>query len=388
MTSPTAEQALHGGPRRIVELAARALGYEAGRAALVEGNLLRTVATAGQVSNEAERMLRNMALSVVDGEAMASDDAVGVPLRTQGGKVVGTLCVAGGGSAREELEPLEVLEAFASVLADQLELLKHVSRMETDHNASDELSRAISDGQLRPWYQPVLRLETRELVGFEALVRWHRPTGQVERPAGFIGLAEQSGLVTRLDMSVLDQACADLARWREVRPDLRLNVNFSGRHLDDGRWVEDVHERVTRAGVPPQNLDIELTETARPADVVRGTRQLQTLRDLGYTLWFDDFGTGWSELQHLVQLPVDGIKIDRFFADALGSRADAIVKALVLAARELGLSTTIEGISRPEHAERAQELGCEYAQGYLWSQPLPASEVDERLTSDDFALGG
>ena len=388
MPSPSVEQALHGGPRRIVELAARALGFEAGRAALVEGNLLRTVATAGHVTTDAERMLRNMALSVVDGASLTEGDAVGVPLRTQGGTIVGTLCLAGGGTARDDLDPLEVLEAFGAVLADQLELLRHVTRMEADHTASDELSSAIAEGQVRPWYQPVLRLATREVVGFEALARWHRPNGQVERPAAFLGLAEQSGLVTRLDMTVLERACTDLAGWLELRPALRLNVNFSGRHLDDVRWVENLHARVTACGVPPQNVDVELTETARPADVVRGTRQLQALREHGYTVWFDDFGTGWSELQHLVQLPVDGLKIDRFFADALGSRADAVVRALVTAAQELGLSTTIEGISRPEHADRAQELGCEFAQGYLWSQPISVDEVTARLASDDLSFGG
>jgi len=245
-----------------------------------------------------------------------------------------------------------------------------------DDVAVGELRRAIAEGEVRPWYQPILRLATRELVGFEALARWHRPSGIVELPGAFIGLAEEAGLVTTLDLTVLDQAAADLARWRERRPDLRMSVNFSARHLDDPAWVDTVHMRTTTHGVPPSNIDVELTESARPRDLARGSEQLARLRELGYAVWFDDFGTGWSELTHLVDVPVDGIKIDRFFTERLGGRADAVVRALLQVAAELGLATTIEGISTTDQAERALALGCDLAQGFLWSVPLDRDEAD------------
>ena len=245
-----------------------------------------------------------------------------------------------------------------------------------DDVAIGELRRAIAEGEVRPWYQPILRLATRELVGFEALARWHRPSGIVELPGAFIGLAEEAGLVTTLDLTVLDQAAADLARWRDRRPDLRMSVNFSARHLDDPAWVDTVHTCTTRHRVPPGNIDIELTESARPRDLARGSEQLARLRELGYAVWFDDFGTGWSELTHLVDVPVDGIKIDRFFTERLGGRADSVVRALLQVAAELGLATTIEGISTTEQAERALALGCDLAQGFLWSMPLDHPEAD------------
>jgi EAL domain-containing protein (putative c-di-GMP-specific phosphodiesterase class I) len=248
---------------------------------------------------------------------------------------------------------------------------------------SDELHLALDRGEVRPWYQPIMRLATAELVGFEALARWHRPSGLVELPGAFIGLAEETGLVTRLDQAILDGAACDLAGWRETRPDLRISVNLSGRHLDEEGWVDDLHALVTRHAVPPANLDIELTESARPRDLPQAAQQLSRLRDLGYAVWFDDFGTGWSELTHLVDVPVDGIKIDRFFTERLGGRADAVVRALLGVAADLGLATTIEGVATQEQADRALELGCDLAQGYLWSPPLSRSETEALLAGSD-----
>jgi EAL domain-containing protein (putative c-di-GMP-specific phosphodiesterase class I) len=203
----------------------------------------------------------------------------------------------------------------------------------------------------------------------------------VELPGAFIDLAEQTGLVTRLDLAILDRAAADLARWREGRPDLRMSVNFSGRHLDDEGWADAVHTLVTRRGVPPENLDLELTESSRPRDLARGSAQLSCLRELGYAVWFDDFGTGWSELTHLVDVPVDGIKIDRFFTERLGGRADPVVRALLQVAADLDLATIIEGVSTTEQAERALDLGCNLAQGFLWSRPLTREATEELLAS-------
>ena len=250
-----------------------------------------------------------------------------------------------------------------------------------DDLAVADLSRAIAEGEVRPWYQPIVRLATGELLGFEALARWHRGWGMVELPGAFIGLAEEAGLVTTLDLTVLDQAAADLARWRESRPDLRVSVNFSARHLDDPDWVDTVHARTTAHGAPPGNVDLEITESARPRDLVRGVEQLARLQGLGYAVWFDDFGTGWSELTHLVDVPVDGIKIDRFFTERLGGRADAVVRALLQIAAELGLSTTIEGIATTEQAERALALGCDRGPGFLWSKPLARGDADSWVAS-------
>lgn len=380
------ESSLHGGPRRIVELTARTLGVRAARATVLRDDTALVVSGASSADAAVDAALAGATAQILAGRAVTDPDACGVPLRSATGTLVGALCAAGGLVGRDDPETEGVLAAFAGVLGDQLDLLERVGRLRRDERAPAELSLAIAAGELRPWYQPIVRLATRELVGFEALARWHRPSGEVQPPATFIGLAEETGLVTRLDLAILDRAAGDLARWREHRPDLRLSVNFSGLHLDDNGWVDAVHDTVTRRGVPPDNVDLELTESARPADVAGGADGLERLRGLGYAIWFDDFGSGWSELKQLVQVPVDGIKIDRFFAEALGGRADGVVRALVQAAADLRLATTIEGISRPEHAERALALGCEFAQGYLWSRPVPPDQVDALLASADLVL--
>jgi EAL domain-containing protein (putative c-di-GMP-specific phosphodiesterase class I) len=389
MAASSGEPLDNGGPRRIVELTARLLGLPAARATLLAGRQPLVVAGAGPLDDETERLLRAVTDEVLAGGVVVRTNACGAPLRSPGGDVVGALCAAGARdprSRRDDPDAESVVTALAAVLADQLALLERVGLLRGDEAARVALTEAIDSGDVRPWYQPIVRLGTRELIGFEALARWHRTSGEIESPATFIGLAEETGLITRLDLAVLDAATADLARWRERRPALRLNVNFSGRHLADDGWVDAVHETVTRRGVPPANVDIELTESARPEDVVLGAERLQRLRTLGYTVWLDDFGTGWSELMHLVQVPVDGIKIDRFFAEALGGGGDAVVRALVGAAEEMGLATTIEGISRPEHAERALALGCDLAQGYLWSPPVPVADVDALVGSGESVL--
>ena len=383
MTANPPEPSLHGGPRRIVELAARALGFASGQATLLEDDGRQVVVTVGPVGDTEEQLFDQVADDVLAQRLVATDDAAGVALLDGDGEVVGSLAVLGRGPEPwlEGTDIEAVLRAFADVLGDQLDLMHHIRRLRVDGSATEDLSRAIDGGEIIPWYQPVLQMTTGDLIGFEALARWQRPTGQIERPGSFIGLAEESGLITRLDLAVMAQAMQDLSRWTELRPDLRMSVNFSGRHLSNPSWADEVHALAQRAGVSPDNVDVELTETARPDNITSGAEQLRRLQELGYAIWLDDFGTGWSELQHLVQLPVDGVKIDRFFAEALGGRADAVVRALTKAAEELGLGTTIEGISQPEHATRAIALGCDIAQGFLYSRPLPAAAAEQLVRS-------
>ena len=194
--------------------------------------------------------------------------------------------------------------------------------------------------------------QDRRAVGFEA-----RPLaaslGRGRAPRGLHRPGRGDRADHRLDLAILDRATADLARWLGERPALRLSVNLSGLHLDHERWVDKVHAIVNRHGVPAANLDVELTESARPRDLALGERQIGRLRELGYAVWFDDFGTGWSRLAHVVQVPVD----DRFFTARLGGRGDAVVRALLRLAEELGLATTIEGVERPDQAAQAR-LGC------------------------------
>src|SRR5699024_2120466 len=135
-------------------------------------------------------------------------------------------------------------------------------------------------------------------------------------------------------------------------------------------------------GIAATSVDLEITETARPDDLRTSLVLLTGFRNRGYTVWFDDFGSGWSALQDLIRLPVGGIKLDRSFAEQLGTPVDdALVGALASAASQVGLKVTIEGIQTPLQLDRARALGCHFAQGYLWSPPIPAAEITQRLSA-------
>ncbi len=240
------------------------------------------------------------------------------------------------------------------------------------------MARAVRDGEIIPWFQPVVDLRTGDIVGLEALARWQRSDGQVDSPQAFIGVAERSTLILDVDFAVIGQALANLARWHRAMPALRLSLNLSGRHLDRPDWVDRVRGAVEAAGVSPSRVDLELTETARPADVGASRAAIQNARDAGFRVWLDDFGSGWSTLQELVSLPVDGIKLDRTFVRQLGHRGqEVVIRALISAASEIGLAITIEGIETSEEAALARAVGCDYAQGFLWSPAVPASAVDQ-----------
>lgn len=234
----------------------------------------------------------------------------------------------------------------------------------------------MAAGELRPWYQPIVDLATDRVVGAEALVRWHRPNGAVETPISFLPVAERSDLVLDIDRAILVQALADLAGWQQIRPGFRVSVNLSGRQLDRPELPSDVTAAVTAAGLAPGTIDLEITETTRPDDPTTNRAVVARLRELGYSVWFDDFGTGWSSLPELITMPIDGIKLDRRFADHLGTPVcDAVIGALVVAGDHVGFTVTVEGIEHREQAERARALGCHYGQGYWWSKPRPAAEI-------------
>lgn len=360
----------HGGAGRILVLASRTLRHADGVVAVAEADGLRVLTGVG----DAEALLPVAARAVAEGGVVREGGALAVPLHADDGRPVGALCLGAPDGAPDETAVLEALVGFAAVLSEQLDLLRQLGPPPAPE-AVARLEEAIDCGRVRAWFQPIVRLDGEGLVGFEALARWRDDDGEVARPGEFVPLAEQAGLVGRLDHAVLVDAVAHLAVWHRTDPRLRLSVNVSGRHLDDPGWLDGIDAVVRDAGVDPATLDLELTETVRPSDVVASVAELQRARTLGYAVWLDDFGTGWSELRHLVELPVDGVKVDRFFTEALGGRGDAVVRGVVQIAEELGLDTVVEGVSRPDHAQRAGALGCHLAQGFLWSPAVPPDEV-------------
>jgi diguanylate cyclase (GGDEF)-like protein/PAS domain S-box-containing protein len=241
------------------------------------------------------------------------------------------------------------------------------------------LRRALDRGELRAFYQPVVDLGTLRVTGFEALVRWQHPERGLLAPVHFVELAEEIGLIGRIDRWVLDQGCRQLGRWHTAtgRTDLFMSVNLSPRQLVQPDLVSVVGEALSTGGVRPDRLVVEITERA-VMEVGQATSDtLDALKGLGIRLAIDDFGTGYSSLAHLRSFPVDVLKIDRGFTGDLGQegREGTIAAAILSLGRALGLSMVAEGIERLDQLEALRALGCPYGQGYHFARPLPADEA-------------
>jgi diguanylate cyclase (GGDEF)-like protein/PAS domain S-box-containing protein len=250
-----------------------------------------------------------------------------------------------------------------------------VVRLETER----ALRHALERNELRLLYQPAVRLSDGELVGAEALLRWRHPARGLLGPHEFIDVAEETGLIVEMGDWVIEQACAELARERVVRPDgpVVLSVNLSGRQLARPELVEGIHRHLDVAGIPPSLLCLEVTESVLLDDVEASVAALHALKDVGVRLAVDDFGTGYSSLGYLKQFPFDQLKIDRAFVAGLGSSDadDAIVLAAVQMAHALGMEVVAEGVETEQQRDRARDLGCDLAQGFLFAPPGRAEDL-------------
>jgi diguanylate cyclase (GGDEF)-like protein len=250
-----------------------------------------------------------------------------------------------------------------------------------------ELSAALDNGELFMEYQPVIELKSGRTVGVEALLRWRHPRRGVLKPVDFLAIAESSGIVVQIGAWVMGEALQQLSGWRQRVPAaarLWTAVNVSTRQLASGDLVGAITKAIAASGLEPESLHIELTESA-VIDLVDWSRlALADLKRLGVILEIDDFGTGYSSLAYLKQLPIDGVKIDRAFVDGLGTdRRDAvIVEAIVSLAHALHLRVGAEGVENSRQAEWLGTLGCDCAQGYHWSAPLAAGDLEQWLGSN------
>jgi diguanylate cyclase (GGDEF)-like protein/PAS domain S-box-containing protein len=244
----------------------------------------------------------------------------------------------------------------------------------------NDLRRALRDGELFVVYQPVVELDTRALAGVEALVRWRHPTRGLVPPHHFIGVAEEAGLIDAIGQEVLQSACRDFARWRRELGDQaprQLAVNLSRAQLQLPGLVPEVRWVLEQNGLAPADLQCEVTESLAAQDE-RVQVTLRELKALGVRLSLDDFGTGYSSLACLHQLPVDTVKIDRSFV----SHAETVeyhrvlIEATIRVAQALGMSTVAEGIETEAQARLMQQLHCGRGQGYLFSAPMTAEELE------------
>jgi diguanylate cyclase (GGDEF)-like protein/PAS domain S-box-containing protein len=240
------------------------------------------------------------------------------------------------------------------------------------------LRRALDRDELRVVYQPIVDLTTGQVTGTEALARLQSPDESLLNPGEFIDVAEDSGLIVALGAAVLDRACAQHAQWQAGPLALqRVSVNLSPRQLADPGLVEQVTQALQGHRLSPEQLCLELTESAI-IDAGPGIkRSIEDLKELGVALALDDFGTGWSSLAYLRRFPVDIIKIDRSFVSGLGINDDdtELIRAVIGLAKALGLTTTAEGIETLAQARQLCELGCDFGQGFLYGRPALAADL-------------
>jgi diguanylate cyclase (GGDEF)-like protein/PAS domain S-box-containing protein len=243
-----------------------------------------------------------------------------------------------------------------------------------------EIERALANGELFLHYQPVVTLDTRRLLGAEALLRWRHPARDLLMPKDFIQVAEESGHVIELGRWVLQQACADWQRWRGetgAAPGLQLAVNVSGRHLQQGDLVGDVDRALRDSGLEPGCLILELTESTFMHNTEANLERLHDLKNLGVRLAIDDFGIGYSSLAYLHRFPIDILKIDRSFVSRIVADGEGpeLARAVVMLGQTLGLETIAEGIESDKQAAALLSLGCQAGQGFLFARPGAIEEL-------------
>ena len=241
-----------------------------------------------------------------------------------------------------------------------------------------ELRAGIDRGEIEPYYQPVVSLPSRELIGFEVLARWRHPELGLLGPAEFITLAEETGAIADLCWSLMRKACTDAREWPAH---LQLAINISPLQLQDRQLPERILQILVETGFAANRLEIEITETALVNDLEAARCALKSLQNLGVRIALDDFGTGYSSLYHLRELQFDKLKIDRSYVASipLGSERAKLVDAIIALGSSLGLVTTAEGIETPASVDWLAAQGCTYGQGFLFGKPMTKGAADALL---------
>ncbi|HZH35508.1 MAG TPA: EAL domain-containing protein [Pyrinomonadaceae bacterium] len=252
----------------------------------------------------------------------------------------------------------------------------------------NELRRAIENDEILPHYQPIVSLESGEIVGFEALARWQHPRRGMVSPADFIPIAEETSLIIPIGMTMLQKACQQMGEWQNaslIGQEPTVSVNLSSRQFKKAGLLDDIKNILRDTGLKPSNLRLEVTESVVMEDVNSAADMLRHLQSMGVQISIDDFGTGYSSLSYLHRFPFDILKIDRSFVSRMNIDRESwgIVKTIVTLASELGKDIVAEGVESKEQREMLQSLGCKYGQGYFFSKPVDAPSAAHLLNNDN-----
>jgi diguanylate cyclase (GGDEF)-like protein len=257
-------------------------------------------------------------------------------------------------------------------------------QMQTRRIMERDLRKALPAGEFELHYQPVVNLASGDISGFEALIRWNHPDKGMISPAAFIPLAEETGFIVPMGEWVIREACATAAKWPG---DLSVAVNISAAQFRGCGLMQVIVGALATSGLHPSRLEIEITETVLLQNRETTLAVLRQLRELGIRIAMDDFGTGYSSLTYLQCFPFDKIKIDRSFVKDITENAGSlnIVRAVAALARGMGMTATAEGVETREQLERITSEGCNEMQGFLFSRPLPAHEIERLFLSGGVA---
>ncbi|MFZ0236598.1 MAG: EAL domain-containing protein, partial [Xanthobacteraceae bacterium] len=275
---------------------------------------------------------------------------------------------------------------------DRIDVFKDAMRARKSDRLSVEsdLRRALERDEITILYQPIVRLEDRAVAGFEALARWNHPKLGRLSPAEFINIAEETGLIVQLGLSVLDRAARQLSSWQRTvrhREPLFVSVNVSSRQLLRHDLIQDLRTVLARAPLTRGSLKLELTESTVMENPEQAAQMLQRIRELGAGLALDDFGTGYSSLAYLQRFPFDTIKIDQSFVrmSTKGTRP-VILRSMIALAHDLGMDVVAEGAETDSDAVELFQLGCEYAQGFVFGEPMSAERARALLEPETSAI--
>ena len=263
---------------------------------------------------------------------------------------------------------------------DEVMHIRAVTRLKLEA----ELREAIKQHQFRVYYQPIVQLSTRQITGFEALLRWNHPEQGLISPCQFIAAAEDIGLLYSAGYWIILEACKQLRAWKTGNPEMgavTLSVNLSARQFADARLVKDLQAAILETGVEPSLLQLEMAENVAAADPKHTVSVLSDLRDLGIAVTLDDFGSGNSSLNVIRQFPVEALKIDRSLINGMLTDRGTCdtVEVIILLAHKLKLKAIAEGIETTQQLQQLHDLGCDLGQGYLFSQPVEAKAAEQLL---------
>jgi diguanylate cyclase (GGDEF)-like protein/PAS domain S-box-containing protein len=253
------------------------------------------------------------------------------------------------------------------------------------------IHKALLNNEFKLVYQPQINLKTGEIIGVEALLRWQHPEHGIISPSEFIPFAEESGLIVEVGHWVLKSALAELSRWQNAGlPNVRMSINMCARQLAENNIVSIIKRTLTDYSLPPDSLEIEITENTIMDDMDSIVRKLKELSEFGVTIAIDDFGTGYSSLSYLHRLPIQTLKIDRtFLKESRFNKGDnTIVNTIVAMAKGLQLNVVAEGVETQAQLDYLRSIDCHEAQGFLFGKPLPSDVIAQLLIQEPYAMPG